>query len=101
MTALLARAPEVDGVFASSDLMAVGALRAISRGGRRVPDHVAVVGFDDAPVAQHKEAQLTTVHQPIEEMGRAMVELLLARIAHRRAVRHVVPEPHLVVRSSA
>ncbi len=101
MAALLERAPEVDGVFASSDLMAAGALRALGQAGRRVPDDVAVVGFDDAPVALHTDPQLTTVHQPVEEMGRAMVELLLARIEGRQAGAHVVLAPHLVVRASA
>jgi DNA-binding LacI/PurR family transcriptional regulator len=101
MAALLERAPDLDGVFASSDLMAAGALRALGRADRRVPEDVAVVGFDDAPVAQHTDPQLTTVHQPVEEMGRAMVELLMARIEGREAGTHVVLAPHLVVRASA
>ncbi len=101
MRALLEQAPDLDGVFASSDLMAAGALRALGQGGRRVPEDVAVVGFDDAPVAQHTDPQLTTVHQPVEEMGRAMVELLMARIQGRQAGAHVVLAPHLVVRASA
>jgi DNA-binding LacI/PurR family transcriptional regulator len=98
---LLARAPDLDAVFASSDLMAAGALRELQRTGRRVPADVAVVGFDDAPVAQHTEPQLSTVHQPVEAMGRAMVELLMARIHGRQAGSHVVLAPHLVVRASS
>jgi DNA-binding LacI/PurR family transcriptional regulator len=101
MASLLERAPDLDAVFASSDLMAAGALRALHQHGREVPSDVAVVGFDDAPVARHTDPQLTTIHQPVEEMGRAMVELLMSRIAGRQAGAHVVLEPHLVVRDSA
>ena len=100
MKALLDRAPDIDAVFAASDLMAAGALRELDSRGRRVPVDVAVVGFDDAPVARHTQPPLTTVHQPIEAMGRTMVELLLERIAGRPAP-HQVLAPHLVVRDSS
>ena len=62
---------------------------------------MAVVGFDDAPIARHTQPTLTTVHQPIEEMGRAMVDLLVARIEGRQTEAHVVLAPHLVVRESS
>ncbi|WP_225850353.1 LacI family DNA-binding transcriptional regulator [Streptomyces sp. HPF1205] len=78
MTELLDRAPGVDGVFVASDLMAAGALRVLRERGRRVPQDVAVVGFDDmAKVAELTDPPLTTVRQEIEEMGRLMVRLLL------------------------
>ncbi|ALV38109.1 LacI family DNA-binding transcriptional regulator [Streptomyces sp. CdTB01] len=78
MTALLDRAPELDAVFVASDLMALGALRVLRERGYRVPEDVAVVGFDDmAKVAEHTDPPLTTVRQDIEEMGRLMVRLLL------------------------
>ncbi len=101
MKALLDRAPDIDAVFAASDLMAAGALRELDSRGRRVPADVAVVGFDDAPVARHTQPQLTTVHQPIEAMGRTMVELLLARIEGRPTQSYQVLAPHLVVRESS
>jgi DNA-binding LacI/PurR family transcriptional regulator len=80
MATLLERHPELDAVFAASDVMAAGALRALRAAGRRVPEDVAVVGFDDSPVARHTDPQLTTVRQPVGDMGRAMVALLLDEI---------------------
>ena len=80
MAELLERAPDLDAVFCASDLMAVGALRVLREAGRRVPEDVAVVGFDDAPVAQTSDPPLTTVAQPLEEMSRLMTELLLEEI---------------------
>ncbi len=81
MTALLERAPDLDAVFAASDLMALGALRALREAGRRVPDDVAVIGFDDVEAAAHSDPPLTTVAQPLAEMGRLMVRMLLGRLA--------------------
>ena len=81
MCRLLDRRPDLDAVFVASDLMAGGALRALRERGRRVPDDVAVVGFEDSPIARQTEPPLTTVHQPVEEMGREMVRLLVARIS--------------------
>jgi DNA-binding LacI/PurR family transcriptional regulator len=78
MAELLDRAPDLDAVFVASDLMASGALRVLRERGRRVPEGVAVVGFDDmASVAEGTDPPLTTVRQEIEEMGRLMVRLLL------------------------
>ena len=65
-----------------------------------MPVDVAVVGFDDAPVARHTNPQLTTVHQPIEAMGRTMAAMLLERIAGREAPNQVLA-PHLVIRDSS
>jgi DNA-binding LacI/PurR family transcriptional regulator len=96
---LLARTPDVDAVFAASDLMAVGALRALRELGRRVPDDVSLVGFDDVAIARQTDPPLTTVHQPVEAMGREMVRLLLARIAGA-APTAVMVETHLVERAS-
>ncbi|MFJ1671274.1 LacI family DNA-binding transcriptional regulator [Streptomyces bottropensis] len=77
MTALLDRRPDLDAVFVASDLMASGALQVLRERGRRVPDDVAVVGFDDlTPIAEHTDPPLTTVHQDIEGMGRLMARLL-------------------------
>ena len=61
----------LDAVFVASDLMADGALRTLRQAGRRVPDDVAVVGFDDFEIARYTEPPLTTVRQPIAEIGRA------------------------------
>jgi DNA-binding LacI/PurR family transcriptional regulator len=68
-------------VFVSSDPMAIGALRALAAAGRRVPDDVAVVGFDDIPSARYAQPPLTTVRQPMEQMARAMAALAVEQIA--------------------
>ena len=102
MTRLLARPGRpVDAVFAASDLMAAGALRALRAAGRRVPDDVAVVGFEDSAVARYAQPPLTTVRQPIEEMGRQATRLLLAKVAGQACGMHLVLDVELVVRASA
>jgi DNA-binding LacI/PurR family transcriptional regulator len=80
MKALLRRRLELDAVFVANDLMAIGALEALRTLGRRVPDDVAVIGFDDVADAASTSPPLTTVRQPLEEMTRAMADLLLRRI---------------------
>ena len=80
MEELLAYTPDVDAVFAASDLMAVGAMEALRDRGLVVPDDVAVVGFDDSIVATSAQPMLTTVRQPVGEMGRQMASLLVAGI---------------------
>jgi DNA-binding LacI/PurR family transcriptional regulator len=98
--ALLATHPDLDAVFAASDLMAVGAMRALREQGRRVPDDVAVIGFEDSTIARQTDPPLSTVHQPNEAMGREMAKLLLDRI-RGGAASSVVVETHLVRRASA
>ncbi|MGW2212936.1 LacI family DNA-binding transcriptional regulator [Streptomyces sp. NPDC001781] len=98
MRELLARRPDVDAVFAANDLTALGALRVLRAEGRRVPEDVAVIGFDDmAPVAEQTDPPLTTVRQDIEEMGRIMARLLLSG----GQTRGVVLPTTLVRRASA
>ncbi|MES5818118.1 LacI family DNA-binding transcriptional regulator [Streptomyces sp. RG80] len=78
MRELLDRCPDVDAVFAANDLAASGALRVLREQGRRVPEDVAVIGFDDMlPLAEQTDPPLTTIRQDIEEMGRLMARLLL------------------------
>jgi DNA-binding LacI/PurR family transcriptional regulator len=99
---LLERYPTLDAVFAASDTMAAGAMRVLKEAGRRIPDDVAVIGFDDSIIARHTDPQLTSVYQPVEAMGQEMVRLLLAQIAGEPLDRYeVVLETHLVTRQSA
>ncbi|MGW3466655.1 LacI family DNA-binding transcriptional regulator, partial [Streptomyces olivaceoviridis] len=85
MRELLDRCPDVDAVFAANDLTALGALRVLRANGRRVPEDVAVVGFDDmVPVTEQADPPLTTVRQDIEEMGRLMARLLLRGLSGAR-----------------
>ena len=100
MYRLLHLNPGLDAVFAASDLMAAGAIRALREQGRGIPADVAVVGFEDSAVARQTQPPLTTVHQPVEGMGREMARLLLARIAGGPA-HSTVLDTHLVVRESA
>jgi len=100
--ALLAARPDVDGVFAASDLMADGASTVLQEAGRRVPEDVAVVGFDDSTVAHQAHPPLTTVRQPVEEMASEMARLLLAAIDDPEVEASSTQfAPHLVVRDSA
>ncbi|WP_367125325.1 LacI family DNA-binding transcriptional regulator [Streptomyces phytohabitans] len=102
MRELLDRAPALDAVFCASDLMAAGARAALREADRTVPDDVALVGFDDSAMARQMDPPLTTVRQPIEEMGRTMARVLLDQIRERSAERpHVVLPTELVRRGSA
>jgi DNA-binding LacI/PurR family transcriptional regulator len=101
MDSLVERYPTLDAVFAASDLMAHGAIRALQRMGRRVPHDVAVIGFDDVDLARYVDPALTTVHQPIMEIGRSMVRLLSAMAAGQQVEQAVVLPTSLVIRESA
>ena len=102
MQRLLAAAPDIDGVFCASDLMAAGALGALLGSGRRVPEDVCVVGYDDSPVAPATLPPLTSVSPPIEEMGREAVRLLLDCMERPgQPSRRVVLATELVPRASS
>jgi DNA-binding LacI/PurR family transcriptional regulator len=99
---LLEHTPDIDGVFVASDLMGIGTLRALHDLGRRIPEDVAVVGFDDAPLASYADPPLTTIRQPVELLGQEMVRLLLHRLSEPDGEPESVILPtELVVRSSA
>jgi LacI family transcriptional regulator, galactose operon repressor len=90
-------------IFCANDVLAVGALGAITDLGLHVPKHVSLVGFDDIPIASHVRPKLTTVYQPSHEAGQAAVKLALARIADgdARGKQRLQLETRLVVRDSA
>jgi len=99
---LLLTHPEIDAVFAASDPMALGVLQALRAAGRAVPRDVAVVGFDDSTIATAAEPPLSSVRQPIEEMGREMTRMLLASLAPAgRVTRRLFLATELVVRASS
>lgn len=100
MTRLLARCPDLDAVFAESDNMAAGAIRALKAAGKSVPGDVAVIGFDDLPVARTTDPALTTIHQPVQALGQEMAKMLLALMDGERPTPLLLPT-HLVVRRSA
>jgi DNA-binding LacI/PurR family transcriptional regulator len=99
---LLERHPDLDGIAVASDLMAAGALKVLAELGRRVPDDVAVVGYDDLGVAERTSPPLTTMRQTIDEMAERATRLLLEQIDDGAggAMRVVIP-PVLVRRASA
>lgn len=90
-----------DAVFIASDLMARGALAALQRAGVRVPDEIAVIGFDDSPVASSVSPPLTTIRQPSRAQGAAMADVLLAVLSGENPPRETLLDLELVVRASA
>jgi DNA-binding LacI/PurR family transcriptional regulator len=99
---LLDHYPDLDAVFAASDMMAAGAMRVMRERGLRAPQDIAVIGFDDSVIARHTDPPLTSVHQPIEEMGQEMVRRLLAKLdGDDLDGSAVVLSTHLVLRGSA
>lgn len=103
MRELLLRRPTLDAVFCASDVMASGARLALREAGRTVPDDVAMIGFDDSAVARLLDPPLSSVRQPVEEMGREMARLLLEQIAggsREAAPQHTILPTELVHRGS-
>ncbi len=99
---LLALKHRPTALLAASDMMAIGALRAIKEAGLRVPDDLAVVGFDGTLVSAHTDPPLTTVRQPVYDIGRQAAEMLLDAVAHPGgAERFELIEPTLLVRRSS
>ncbi|MCQ4209063.1 MULTISPECIES: LacI family DNA-binding transcriptional regulator [Streptomyces] len=97
---LLDRAPDFDAVFVASDLMAQGVMSALQKAGRRVPEDVAVGGFDDSPAALTTEPALTTIRQPWDRISAEMVRVLLAQIGGEDPAAVILPT-ELVRRASA
>jgi DNA-binding LacI/PurR family transcriptional regulator len=97
---LIADDPHVSAVFAGNDPMALGLLRALHERGRRVPEDISVVGFDDVPEAAYYWPALTTVAQDFSELGRRALALALAAVRGEREATVDLIVPTLRVRSS-
>jgi LacI family transcriptional regulator len=90
-----------DAIFAASDSIAIGAIRAARYNGLNVPEDIAFVGFDDLPVASLSEFKLTTVRQPIIQFGIKAVDILIELIENgTKPIKHVIMDTELVVRES-
>lgn len=103
MKQLLAKTRDFTAVFCFNDIAAIGAIRALTEDGLSVPGDVSVVGFDDIQMAAYCTPSLTTVRQPLNEMGKRGARLLLDRIANpgvAELAAEVVVQPELVVRES-
>ena len=103
VTELFERTEVPKALFAQSDLVALGAMRAIRDKGLSVPEDIALAGFDDIPIAAYVEPPLTTVHQPVQRMCRNAVQTLLDILEDnlpRDFAKRTVFEPELVIRSS-
>ncbi len=100
MAALLDTHPDLDAVFVVNDNMAAGALRVLRERGRRVPDDVALVGFDDLEIATRTDPPLTTVHQPIRALGKEMARMLTALLSGQEQNPLILPT-RLIRRESA
>ena len=100
MNRLLEQAPDVDAVFVNSDLMAIAAIEAIHELGRRVPEDVAVVGYDDVSVSRHTNPPLTTIRQNGPLAGRLLAQNLVQHL-QTGVVTNVSIPAELVVRESA
>jgi DNA-binding LacI/PurR family transcriptional regulator len=100
MDRLCSSNPDFDGIVACSDLLALQGVQAVRASGRQVPHDVAVVGYDDMPLAHWTDPPLTSVHQPVDLAGRELVDALLALLRGERATPRMLPV-HLVVRASA
>jgi DNA-binding LacI/PurR family transcriptional regulator len=101
MKTLLALPRRPTAVFVANNLMTLGAFRALHEAGIRIPDEMAVVGFDDMPWATSLNPPLTATRQPSQEIGSSAADLLLDRIARPdRSIRHLILETTLVVRAS-
>jgi LacI family transcriptional regulator, galactose operon repressor len=101
MTTLLEADPRLDAVFVANDVMAFGAMRALRNSGRRVPDDVAVVGFDDIPASAMTHPPLTTVRQPLYEMGRTAASMVMAAVRGESISKRIELPTSLVIRDSS
>ncbi len=99
---LLQTAEGLTAIFAYNDLVALGAFRAIREAGLQVPADISLVGFDDVAYAEFFGVPLTTVHQPMREIGRKAAEILLEKIRSRgeQPVQQIILKPRLTIRSS-
>jgi LacI family transcriptional regulator len=96
---LLKRSTRPTAIFATSDVQTLGVMRAVKEAGLRIPEDVALVGFDDIRISEH--VGLTTIRQPMRQMGELAVEKFLARMEQpEQPVSHTVFAPQLIVRAT-
>jgi LacI family transcriptional regulator len=100
---LLKTGQAFSALFAFNDISALGAIRALRESGRRIPEDVSVIGFDDIQSAAYQNPGLTTIRQPLRHMGMTAAETLVRRINSPKSAeypKNIVVEPELIVRGS-
>jgi DNA-binding LacI/PurR family transcriptional regulator len=100
MKRMLKKAPEIDSVFVNSDLMAIAAMDVIREEGRRVPEDIAVVGYDDLSIAKHSNPPLTTIRQNIPLAGKLLAQNLIEYVQTGMVTNVSIPV-EMIVRKSA
>jgi len=101
MKRLLEKAPHITALFSQNDRMAIGAMRALREAGRRIPDDVAIVGYDDIPAAAYSHPPLTTIRQPMQQVGKVATRMLIELIDDPDAEREeILLKTELVHRNS-
>ncbi|MDI3089994.1 LacI family DNA-binding transcriptional regulator [Priestia megaterium] len=102
MKELFQRHPDIDGVFASNDLMAIGLLKAAHEWGRKVPDELAIIGFDGIDMSQYTNPPISTIKQPSYEMGKMAMEELLRLIKKPESdINKIELDVELILRESS
>lgn len=96
MNALLAQGRRFTAVFAMSDVIAIGAMRALASAGRRIPADVSVIGFDGIAMSRYCIPVLATMRQPSEQIARKSIELLVSQIEHCAAARTIIVQPEIL-----
>jgi LacI family transcriptional regulator len=97
---LLSRTTDFTALYAYNDLSAIGAIRAIRERGLRVPEDISVIGFDDIHSAAFQNPSLTTIRQPLREMGMKAARILVERLKGQEDPGQVSVRPELIVRES-
>ncbi len=102
MKNILGHTREFGSIFASNDLIALGAFNTLMKSGFNIPDDVLLVGFDDIPTAHIITPGLTTIRQPTYEIGTRAAQLLYKHLIHNsKEIEHIVLEPELIIRETA
>jgi len=100
MKRLISSHPNLTAVFAANDLMAIGAYKAVEESGRKIPDDISVVGFDDIPIIEYIKPSLTTIRQPAFEKGIKATKILIQYLEKKQKPKSVTMDVELVVRES-
>ncbi|GAB6106956.1 LacI family DNA-binding transcriptional regulator [Fusibacter bizertensis] len=100
MSRLLEKADDITAVFAISDVMAIGAAKAIYESGKKIPEDISLIGFDDIDYAEFYNPPLTTVHQPVEEIAESTADIMIGILDDDLKHQHIVFDTEIVIRNS-